>query len=138
MKDYGVGNKKLLVARSNKKYSLYQRMKNRIKILTEKLMMNEILEKVQTYLTVNFITKLSLMAEKNVILVIYDKLSKITYFVPTIEKISVEKLVRLFKDNMQKLYRLLKSVISNRKPHFVTELTKEYYSTHKQMDKQNG
>ena len=100
-------------------------------------MINEILEKIQTYLTVNFITKLSLMAEKNVILVIYDRLSKITYFVPTIEKISVEELVRLFKDNMQKLYRLLKSVISNRKPHFVTELTKEQYSTHKQMDKQS-
>ena len=45
------------------KYDLYQRMKNRIEILVEKLMVNKILERLQTYLIVDFITKLPLVAE---------------------------------------------------------------------------
>ena len=42
---------------------------------------------------VDFITKLLVVAGKNAILVVCDRLSKITYFVATIEKISVEGLV---------------------------------------------
>ena len=37
----------------------------------------------------------------------------------------VEGLVRLFRDNIWKLYKLLESVISNREPQFVAELIKE-------------
>lgn len=47
----------------------------------------------------NFITKLLLVARKNTILVIYNRLSKITYFIATTK----EKLVRLFKNNIYKL-----------------------------------
>ena len=36
------------------------------------------------------------------------------YFIATIEKIIVEGLVRLFKDNIWKLHRLLESMILNR------------------------
>ena len=46
-------------------------------------MANEILEIFWVYLTVDFITKLLLIVKKNVILVIYDKLLKIAYFVAT-------------------------------------------------------
>jgi len=49
---------------------------------------------------INFITKLPLVAKKDVILVICDRLSKITYLVATIEETSVEELVRLFRDNV--------------------------------------
>jgi len=49
---------------------------------------------------VNFITKLLLVAEKDTILVVYDGLSKMTYFVVTIEEISVKELARLFMDNI--------------------------------------
>jgi len=52
---------------------------------------------------VNFITKLLLVARKNTILVIYNRLSKITYFIATTKEISVEELVRLFKNNIYKL-----------------------------------
>ena len=52
------------------------------------------------YLTVDFITKLLLLAEKNVILVVYDRLSKMIYFVTTTEETSAEGLVRLFRDNV--------------------------------------
>jgi len=49
---------------------------------------------------VDFITKLLLVAEKNTILVVYNRLSKKTYFVATIEGTLAERLVQLFRDNM--------------------------------------
>jgi len=51
-------------------------------------------------LTINFITKLLLVTEKDAILIVYDRLSKIIHFVVIIEETSAEELVRLFKDNM--------------------------------------
>ena len=77
-----------------------QRMKNRTEILAEKLMTNEILEKMWTHLMVNFITKLLLVAGKDAILVVCDRLLKIAYFVATMEETTAEGLVRLFKDNV--------------------------------------
>ena len=47
------------------------------------------------------------------------------YFMATKEGTLAEELVRLFRDNMQKLYRLLESVILNQGPQFTAELTKE-------------
>jgi len=76
------------------------RMKNRTEVLVEKLMVNEVLEKPWVYLTVNFITKLLLVVRKNAILIMYNKSSKITYFVTTIEKILAKRLAKLFRNNM--------------------------------------
>jgi len=45
----------------------------------EKLIVNEVLEKLWTYLIVDFITKLLLVVENNAILVVCDRLSKIAY-----------------------------------------------------------
>jgi len=45
-----------------------------------KLIVNEILKRLWMYLTVNFIIKLLLVVKKNVILVVCDRLSKISYF----------------------------------------------------------
>jgi len=59
--------------------NIYQRMKNR---------------------TVDFITKLPLVAGKYVILVICDMLSKMTHFMATTEGILAEGLARLFRDNV--------------------------------------
>jgi len=47
-----------------------------------------------------------------------------TYFVVT-EGTLVEGLARLFKDNVWKLHRLSESVVLNRRPQFVVELTKK-------------
>ena len=47
------------------------------------------------------------------------------HFIMTIKGILVEELARLFRENMWKLHGLLDSVISNRRPQFVAELTKE-------------
>jgi len=48
-----------------------------------------------------------------------------THFVATTEGMSAEGLVRLFQDNVWKLHGLPESVVSDRGPQFVVELTKE-------------
>ena len=49
---------------------------------------------------------------------VVDRLTKIVYFIPTTEKTSAEGLARLFRDNVWKLHRLPKSIISDRGPQF--------------------
>jgi len=77
------------------------------------------------HLTVDFITKLPVVAEKDAILVVCDRLSKMTHFVATMEGTSAEGLVRLFRDNVWKLHGLLESVVLDREPQFAAELMKE-------------
>ena len=72
--------------------------------------------------------KLLLVARKDVILVICNRLSKMTHFVAIIEGILAEGLVRLFRDNVWKLYRLLESIVSDRRLQFAAEITKELNS----------
>ena len=49
---------------------------------------------------VDFITKLLLVAEKYVILIVGNKLSKITYFVATTKRTLVKELAKLFRNNV--------------------------------------
>jgi len=57
--------------------------------------------------------------------VVVDRLTKMVYFISTIEKTLVKGLTRLFRDNMWKLYGLLKNIISDRGPQFVAGLMRE-------------
>jgi len=77
------------------------------------------------YLTVDFITKLLVVAGKDTILVMCDQLSKMTHFVATTEEMSAEGLARLFQDNVWKLHELPESIVSDRGPQFAAELTRE-------------
>ena len=104
---------------------LCQRIKNRMKKVVEKLKLSEMPEKPWTHLTVDFITKLPVVARKDVILVVCNRLSKMTHFMAATERISAEELARLFRDNVWKLHRLPESVVSDRRPQFTAELTKE-------------
>jgi len=49
---------------------------------------------------VDLITKLPLVVGKDTILVICNRLSKITYFIVITEEILAEELARLFQDNI--------------------------------------
>ena len=60
------------------------------------------------------ITKLPLVVEKNVILVVYDRLLKIAYFIIMTKETSVKELAMLFRNHVWKFYGLLESVISNK------------------------
>ena len=79
---------------------LCQRIKNRTEELAGKLKLSEVLKKTWTHLTVDFITKLLVVAGKDVILVVCDQLSKMTHFVATIKRTSAEGLARLLQDNI--------------------------------------
>jgi len=100
-------------------------MKNRIEVPAGKVKLSEVLKKLWTHLIVDFIIKLPIVAGKDAILVICNRLSKIMYFRATMEGMSAEGLVRLFKDNMWKLHGLLESIVLDRELQFVAEMTKE-------------
>ena len=104
---------------------LCQRIKNRTEEPVGILKLSEVPRKPWMHLTVNFITKLLVVAGKDAILVVCNRLSKMTYFVATIEGISVEGLARLLQDNVWKLHGLPKSIVLDRGPQFAAELTKE-------------
>ena len=76
-------------------------------------------------MSVDFIMKLPLVQDYNAILVVYDQFSKMAHFIATIEKTSVEELARLFRDHVQKLHRLPKSIISDRGVQFTVGIMKE-------------
>jgi len=69
--------------------------------------------------------KLLLVARNDAILVVCNRLSKITYFVAVTEETLAEELVRLFKNNMWKLHRLPESIVSDRGLQFAAKMTKE-------------
>jgi len=48
-----------------------------------------------------------------------------THFVATTKEMTAEGLARLFRDNVWRLHGLPESVVSDRGPQFVAELTKE-------------
>ena len=89
-----------LVTRNVGKYmegcDMCQRMKNRTEVPAGKLKLSKVQEKLWTYLLVDFITKLLVVAGKDAILVVCDRLSKITYFVAATEETLAEGLARLF------------------------------------------
>ena len=90
-------------------YNTYQKIKNTIEVLVKKLKLSKVSKKLWIYLIVNFIIKLLLVEKKNIILIIYYRLSKIIYSIAIIERILAKGLVMLFRDNIWKLYRLLES-----------------------------
>ena len=104
---------------------LCQQMKNRTEEPAGKLKLSEVPQKTWTHLTVDFITKLLVVAGKDAILVVCDRLSKMTHFVATTEGTTAEGLARLFRDNVWKLHGLPESVVSDRGPQFAAELMKE-------------
>jgi len=84
------------IGRYVERCNICQRMKNRTEEVAGKLKLSEVLKKPWTYLMVDFITKLLLVAGKDAILVVCDRLSKITHFVATTKEMSAEELARLF------------------------------------------
>ena len=77
-----------------------QRMQNRMEVSAGNLKLSKVLEKPWTYLTIDFITKLLVVAGKDAILVVCNMLFKMTYFVATTEGMLAEGLVRLFRNNI--------------------------------------
>jgi len=100
-------------------------MKKRMKVLVEKLKLSEVLEKLWMHLTVDFIMKLLVVAGKDTILVVCNRLSKMMHFVATTERMTAKGLAMLFRDDMWKLHRLPESIVSDKGPQFAAEMIKE-------------
>ena len=90
-----------------------------------KVISNSIPEKPCVHISADFITKLPLAQGYNSILVVVDWLTKMVYFVPTMEKTLAEELARLFRDNVWKLHGLPESTISDKGPQFMAGLIRE-------------
>jgi len=103
------------IRRYVERFDMCQRMKNRTEMPAGKLKLSEVPKRPWTHLIVDFITKLPVVAGKDAILVICDRLFKMTHCVEIIEEMSVEGLVRLFRNNMWKLHRLLESIMLDRR-----------------------
>ena len=129
----GIGGKKLLVARDDKRDRKICRWMQCLPEEQEPYRSssrkantkNTISEKPWKYISVNFITKLPLAQGHDTILVVCDQFTKMAYFIATTEKTSAKGLAKLFQDQVQKLYRLPESIVSNRGPQFTAEIIKE-------------
>jgi len=75
-------------------------MKNRAEMLAGKLRPNKVSEKPWQHILVDFIMKLLVSKDYDLILVVCDRFSKMLHFVTMTEKITAEELARLFRDNM--------------------------------------
>jgi len=65
-----------------------------------------------------------MVAGKDAILVVCNRLSKMAHFITTMEETTAEGLARLFRNNVWRLHRLPESVVSDRGPQFAVKLTK--------------
>ena len=88
-------------------------------------MSNAIPEKPWSYISADFVTKLPLAQDYNIILVICNQSSKIVHFIATMEKTLAEGLIRLFRDHIWKLHGLLGSIILDREVQFVAGIMRE-------------
>jgi len=102
-----------------------QRYKNQSEAPAGKLMPNAIPEKLWSYISANFITKLPLAQGYNAILVVCNRFSKMVHFIATMEKTSAEGLAKLFQDHIWKLHRLPESIISDREVQFAAGMMRE-------------
>ena len=91
----------------------------------KKLNLSKVPEKLWTHLIVDFITKLLVVARKDAILVVCDRLSKMIHFVATTKETLAEGLAKLFRDNMWKLHGLPESIVLDKKSQFVAEMKKK-------------
>ena len=106
-------------------YDQCQRMKNRVEMPAGKLRPNKVPERLWQHILVDFIMKLLVSKDHDLILVVCNRFSKMSYFVAMIEKTMVEGLARLFRDTVWKLHGLPESVILDKGPQFAAGLTRE-------------
>jgi hypothetical protein len=60
--------------------------------------------------------------DNDVIWVIIDRLTKLALFLPMKMTYSVDKLVKLYVNEIVRLYRVPMSIVSNRDPYFTSQL----------------
>ena len=88
---------------------------------------NKIPNEPWAVISVDLIGPLVSSKGKDMILVIVDQFSKKAYFLPCNTTITAQGVAMLYQDNVFKEHGLLKKVISDRGPQFVSSFMKELY-----------
>ena len=83
--------------------------------------------KPQQVISVNLISELPESKEYNTICVIVNQFSKQIHTLSTTTKVMTERMTVLYKDQVFRLYRLLKKIIHDRGPQFNTKFMRELY-----------
>jgi len=65
-----------------------------------KLKPNAVPERLWQYISIDFIMKLLVFKNHNLILIVYNRFLKILHFIATTEKITAKGLAGLFRDNI--------------------------------------
>jgi len=78
-------------------------------------------------LSVDFVVELLESSGHDAVMTVVDAVSKRVYFIPTYTTVTAERAARLFLHHVWKLHGLLKRVVSDHGPQFVTLFTKELY-----------
>ena len=81
-------------------------------------------EEVWVDISMEFIIGLIKSMVKDDIFVVVDRLSKYVHFMALVHPFTVVQLVQVYLDNVFKLYGLLKSIISERDPIFLSNFMK--------------
>ena len=75
-------------------------------------------------ISMDFITKLPLSNNFDSILVVVDRFSKMTHFIPCSESINAENLAKLFIENIVRYHGLPDNIVSDRGPQFISTFWK--------------
>jgi len=76
---------------------------------------------------VDFVVELPLSSRHDAVITVVDSVSKRAHFILTHTTVTAEGAARLFLHQVWKLHGLLKCVVSDRGPQFVTRFTRELY-----------
>jgi len=75
----------------------------------------------------NFITDLPTVRAKNSILVVVDRLTKMTHFTPCSKSITAEEIAQLILDGIVRLHGLPEEIVSNRGPQFASKFWRHLF-----------
>ena len=77
-------------------------------------------------ISINIIEPLPRSNEMNAIVVIIDQFMKMIRLKATITSISLEEIVKIYRDNIWKLYEIPRKILSNRGPQFISKFMEKF------------
>ena len=99
-------------------YQKYQQNKVQYMKKARELHLLETSQGPQQEISINIIGPLPRSNNKNAIVVIVDQFTKIIRLRITMTIVSLEKIAKIYKDDIWKIHRIPKKILSNRKPQF--------------------
>jgi len=108
-------------------YDLCLRTKPIRQALVGELHSLQVLDLRWDMLSVDFVMELPLSSGHDAVMTVVDSVSKRAHFIPTHTTVTAEGTAWLFLHQVWKLHGLLKYVVSDRGPQFVTRFTRELY-----------